>query len=136
MLRNTNDYIRESSVQNNCVKTYIGNPGSYIVSLRKNDKESDDRATIELYLKKNNDKTNLSFSVRQSLGRFNKPLDINWNEPINVLLKRFTGMLNDDRFELVKIEKTFKYSKKLTSDTYWDDDGILKWNSVDITKYV
>ena len=69
------------------------------------------------------------------LGRFNGKLSDEWNEPIQVLKTIFDSCLQDKRFEPVKIKKVFKNNKELISDTYWDDEGRLKWSSVDVTKY-
>lgn len=133
LLDNTSNYILESTIQSNCVKTYIGTAGSYIISLRKGSVDSEDRATIEFRLHKIGN--NITFTIPQKLGRFNSSLDEEWDVPVEVLKTIFTGCLYDKRFEPVKIKKVFKDNKELISDTYWDDDGRLKWSSVDITKY-
>ena len=134
LIKDSDEYINESFVQSNCVKTYIGNPSSYIVSLRKNEKNSEDRATIELHLTKKEKKLPY-FMVRQSLGKFNRSLDQEWDTPIQTLLSVFTKYLSNDNFQLIKLEKTLQNGKKLSSDTYWDENGDLKWNSVDLTYY-
>lgn len=134
LIKDTDEYISESAVQSNCVKTYIGNPSSYIVSLRRDDKNSNDRATIEFYLTKFG--TDLPyFRVKQALGKYNQSLSQLWEPPIQKLLLRFAKSLGKDNFESVKIEKKFQNGKKLCSDTYWDEEGYLKWSSVDITSY-
>lgn len=135
LLTTTDDYIDESSVQSNCVKGYIGNPGSYIVSLRKGSPNSKERATIEFFICKDNN-GKIVYKVRQALGRFNEKLDDKvWSDPLTYLGIKFNRILNSKFFEPVKIEKEFKNGKKLVSDTYWDDDGHMKWSSVDITSY-
>lgn len=134
LLDDTESYVDESSIQSNCVKSYIGNPGSYIISLRKSDKESSVRASVEFWLYNANNMY-VSFRVKQALGRFNKRLDDFWNTPIKILQDRFSELLKDKNFKLVQIEKHFKTGKKLSSDTYWDENGLLKWSSVDITSY-
>lgn len=83
LLKNTYDYRDESSVQSNCVKTYIKSPSSIIISLRKNSIDSKDRATIEYEISKDN---NITKVVRvQTRGRFNNRLDSSWNKPISIL---------------------------------------------------
>jgi len=52
LLDNSTNYNQESAIQSNCVKNYVGTSGSVIVSLRKGDRESGVRATIELRLSK------------------------------------------------------------------------------------
>jgi hypothetical protein len=134
LIKDTDEYISESTVQSNCVKTYIGNPSSYIVSLRRDDKNSNDRATIEFYLTKFGTDVPY-FKVKEALGKYNQSLTQLWELPIQKLLLRFAKSLGKDNFEPVKIEKKFQNGKKLCSDTYWDEEGYLKWSSVDITSY-
>lgn len=50
VLNSSDDYNRESTVQTNCVRTYIHYAHSLIVSLRRDSKESDERLTIEVNL--------------------------------------------------------------------------------------
>jgi hypothetical protein len=134
LIKDTDEYISESTVQSNCVKTYIGNPSSYIVSLRRDDKNSNDRATIEFYLTKFGTDVPY-FRIKQALGKYNQSLSQLWEPAIQKLLLRFAKSLSKDNFEPVKIEKKFQNGKKLCSDTYWDEEGYLKWSSVDITSY-
>jgi len=133
LLDETSDYIMESTIQSNCVKNYIGNSGSYIVSLRKGSIDSEIRATIEFRIYKIGDK--ITFTIPQMLGKFNQKLDEDWDTPILLLRTKFSDCINDERFEPVKIKKTFKNKKELTSDTYWDEMGALRWSSVNITSY-
>jgi hypothetical protein len=133
LLDETSNYVMESTIQSNCVKSYIGTSSSYIVSLRKGNVDSEERATIEFRLRKIDD--TITFTTPQMLGRFNGKLSDEWNEPIQVLKTIFDSCLQDKRFEPVKIKKVFKNNKELISDTYWDDEGRLKWSSVDVTKY-
>jgi hypothetical protein len=134
LIKDTDEYVEESYVQSNCVKTYIGNPGSYIVSLRKSSKDSDERATIEFYLTKYGKEVPY-FQIKQSLGKFNQSLGEEWEKPIQTLLGRFAQTLQHKNFQPVKIQKIFNNGKKLSSDTYWDEKGHLKWSSVDLTSY-
>lgn len=134
LITNTDEYVKESVVQNNCVKTYIGNPGSYIVSLRKLENDSHERATIEFYLSKF--ETDVPyFRIKQALGKFNNSLDDSWTKAVQVLSSRFAESFKDNNHELVKIEKIFQNGKKLSSNTYWDENGLLKWSSVDLTSF-
>lgn len=133
LLNETSNYVMESTIQSNCVKTYIGTSGSYIVSLRKGNVDSEERATIEFRLRKTGDI--ITFTTPQMLGRFNSKLSDEWDGPIQVLKTVFDSCLQDKRFEPVKIKKVFKNNKELISDTYWDDEGRLRWSSVDVTKY-
>jgi hypothetical protein len=83
LLTNSKEYNRESTIQSNCVRTYIERPTSLIISLRKNNIESQDRATIEYRVLFVNER--FKFNRVQTLGRFNKTLPEEWNEPIREL---------------------------------------------------
>ncbi len=83
LLTNSKEYNRESAVQSNCVKGYVERPTSLVISLRKDNKESQDRATIEYRILFINE--TFKFNRVQTLGRFNKQLPQEWNEPIREL---------------------------------------------------
>ena len=133
LLDSTENYFNESSIQSNCVKNYIGASSSYIVSVRKNEPESDSRASIEFKLSKTNDK--VRFTVPQALGRFNSQLDESWEPILSEMKKRFQTCIENQKFETVKLIKEFKTGKKLESDSYFDENGNHRWCSVDITNY-
>lgn len=110
LLDNTENYNRESATQSNCVKTYIGTPGSVIVSLRKNSQESIDRATIEFNIMfKNNN--HITFTVPQALGRFNSKLTEEWDYALDEMKVRFFKCIKDDKFDFVKLKKVFNNGK-------------------------
>ena len=122
LLMDSNSYNEESMTQSNCVKTYIGKPGSFIVSLRKG--LFGDRATLEYKLSKNGEYLT---SVRvQSLGKFNSKLGEEWNDILFKLDEVILSSIKDKRFETVKIIKECKNGVTLKSDTYWENDN-LKW---------
>jgi hypothetical protein len=134
LLDSTETYNHESLVQSNCVKNYIGSSGSIIVSLRRGTIDSDVRSTIEFRIaNKPNEK--ISFTVPQALGKFNSKLTEEWDFPLEVLKKRFFKCIRDKRFKTVKLSKTFKNGKELSSESSWDETGNLRWDTVDITKY-
>lgn len=83
LLTSSKEYNRESAVQSNCVKGYIERPTSLVISLRKDSKESQDRATIEYRVHFINE--SFKYNRVQTLGRFNKQLPQEWNEPIREL---------------------------------------------------
>lgn len=134
LLDSTKNYNHESQIQSNCVKNYVGTSGSIIISLRKESIDSEVRSTIEFRIaNKPNEK--ISFTVPQALGRFNNKLTEDWDEPLEILKKKFFKCIRDKRFETVKLKKIFKNGKELSSESSWDDYGNLIWESVDITKY-
>jgi hypothetical protein len=60
------------------------------VSLRKNSKDSNERATIEFLISKNKDI--IQYSRVQTLGRFNKALSDDWNDVIERLDLRMDNL--------------------------------------------
>lgn len=134
LLKESSEYSYESICQSNCVKTYIGRPASIIISLRKDSEVSDDRATIEYYLKKIYD--NVEIVRVQTLGKYNSKLTDDWDIPIEKLDKMVLGWVNNKEFETVKIEKICANGIKFESDSHFDERGNLTWtykknNSVD-----
>ena len=124
LLNDTTNYNEESSVQSNCVKTYIGKCGTIIISLRKGSINSNERATIEYRIMKDDDKVILE--RYQTLGKYNSRLDEQWNDVLFKLDKQLLSCVKDKRFETVKIIKECKNGVTLTSDSYWKDNN-LKW---------
>ena len=122
LLMNSSSYNEESLTQSNCVKTYIGKPGSLIVSLRKD--FYGDRATVEYKFVKHGEYI-IPLRV-QSLGKFNNKLGEEWNEVLLKLDKVILSCVKDERFETVKIIKECKNGVTLESDTYWEEDN-LRW---------
>jgi hypothetical protein len=131
LLMDSKSYNEESYIQSNCVKTYIGKPGSFIVSLRKG--LFGDRATVEYKLTKVREHI-VPLRV-QSLGKFNNKLGEEWNEILFKLDKVILSSIKDKRFETVKIIKECKNGVTLKSDSYWEED-YLKWTYKNIeTRY-
>lgn len=125
VLNDSTNYNEESSTQSNCVKTYIGRPSSFIVSLRKGSPDSDERATIEYRISKSGE---IILCDRvQSLGRFNGKLDEHWLNPLFKLDERLLSYVKDKRFESVKITKKCANGSFLESNSEWDDMGTLRW---------
>jgi hypothetical protein len=125
VLNNSTMYNEESSVQSNCVKTYIGKPQSIIVSLRKGSPYSEERATIEYRITKEGDK--IKCNRVQSLGRFNSKLDEDWMEPVFNLDEYLLSFVKDKKFKTVMLTKKCANGTVLQSDSEWDDSGTLRW---------
>ena len=128
LLDSTNNYNEESQTQSNCVKGYVGKPGSIIISLRKNSSSSDERATIEYKIHKEKNTDSVLFSRVQTLGRFNNFLDSTWDDVLLSMDKLFEETINDVRFETVKLKKICNNNVELNSDTEWDELGRLTWS--------
>lgn len=127
LLDDSTSYNEESSAQSNCVKTYIGKPSNIIISLRKGSRYSEDRATIEYQLYREDDKTKCRRV--QSLGKYNGKLSDEWTHWLLKLDLKMLYYVNDDRFEPVKITKKCYNGTFFESDSYWDEDGFLKWDN-------
>jgi hypothetical protein len=132
LLYDTSNYNKESQIQSNCVKGYIGRPGCVIISLRKGSVDSEDRATIEYLLTKEKDK--IKVSRFQTLGKFNKSLTSEWMEIILSLDSQLEKAFNDEKFDTIKLTKTFNNGVELNSNSYWNEEGQLKWENDVITQ--
>jgi hypothetical protein len=127
LLDDSTSYNEESSAQSNCVKTYIGKPSNIIISLRKGSRNSEDRATIEYQLYREDDK--VKCRRVQSLGKYNGKLSDEWTHWLLKLDLKMLYYVNDDRFEPVKITKKCYNGTFFESDSYWGEDGFLNWDN-------
>jgi hypothetical protein len=126
LLDNSENYNQESSVQSNCVKTYINKPASIIVSLRKDDLESIERATIEYRVSKCDDEVQIKRA--QSLGRFNEKLNSNWDEPLFKLDEIMLSYVKEEHFDKVQINKECSNGFIIEYKIHWNDNGHLQFD--------
>lgn len=126
LLDDTDKYNNESQTQSNCVKGYIGRAPSIIVSLRKGGQMSDDRATIEYRLTRENEK-NVKIERVQTLGRFNQKLTEEWDSVVLKLDEIMLLSIKDKQFETVKLKKICANGIQLSCDSKWEDSGKLNW---------
>lgn len=101
VLKTSKEYNNESYIQSNCVKTYVREEHSLIISLRREDYDGE-RITIEYLIGHNGEKVFNLLRV-QTLGRFNKSVDDTWTEAIKVLDDRINKFLVEDEFILPTI---------------------------------
>ena len=132
LLDDSHNYNKESAQQSNCVKTYIGKCSSIIVSVRKGDIDSDERATIEYLITKHSGKLNIERV--QSLGRFNNKLEEEWNDILFKLDEVMLYYVKDERFDTVQIKKKCKNGVELNSTSDWNANGRLFWTQNKINK--
>lgn len=125
VLDNSTTHNDESSIQSNCVKTYVVQPSSIIISLRKGSRDSEERATVEYKLKKKSNK--IYCQQVQSLGKYNGKLSEEWDEPLFNLSKLLLLYIGDKRFETIKIIKKLSNGTIIKSDSEWTEDGELVW---------
>lgn len=121
LLKNSDEYFGESNIQSNCVKTYIDKPSSLIISLRKGDTQSNERATIE-YRLSINEKNALTLKRVQSLGKYNRSLSQDWNDSLLILDQLLLSYLTDNKFELPKIIKKTNSGKIISSEIIWSEE--------------
>lgn len=126
LLDDSHGYNDESSVQSNCVKTYIERASSIIISLRKGSVDSDVRATIEYVVEKDND-GNIKCNRVQSLGRFNGKLENEWDEVLFKLDEILLSYIKNNDFGPYKITKTFMNNTLKEFESEWNHYGRLEW---------
>jgi hypothetical protein len=100
ILKTSKDYNLESFVQSNCVKGYVQRASALIVSLRKGDKESKERLTVEYRISKGH---SMQIDRVQTRGRFNQDPGLDWSFALEVLDERMNSSLVYNLFELPKI---------------------------------
>lgn len=107
LLEENKDYILESVVQSNCVRTYVESP-SFIISFRIGNPESDNRASLEYKLTKRNNR--LKLNRVQSKIRFNQVLP----DELEITCQVFDNYLNTlmDDFKTPKLIKEKVYGNE------------------------
>lgn len=110
LLESPSDYIGESMVQNNCVRTYQDRD-SIIVSIRVGDKDSTERASVEyrVFQKENR----LEYKRIQNLGKFNSNLNSSWD----VILEQ-TDKIFENSLEYLKQGVYLYYETKKSINKY------------------
>ena len=151
VLTTSKRYNNESFFQNNCVKTYVKRVSSLLISLRRGEGETEERASVEYQIipKVWPDKMEFGLNRVQTLGKFNQRLDSSWDEAINKLDSKVYGYT--DLFDTLQIDGEFGgrkvfsdyiikdysregYEKNVTGISKgvylaWENDSIMKLNS-------
>jgi len=134
LLTTSKEYNMESLTQSNCVKTYIKRETSVIISLRKGEVSSNERATIEYRINYGYHGVDKLLRV-QSLGRFNNRLDDTWEPYLKTLDTKVNELVINGVFELPEIEYTIggkTYNSKLVkgSQLVYDKEYYsLEWDN-------
>jgi hypothetical protein len=150
LLLDSREYNDESFAQSNCVKGYIKRPDCFIISLRSEGDDSKERATVEFKI--NSKKGKIVLNRTQTLGRFNKLLNEEWNSVIDSLdvrvdectkyfeLPKLRCKIGHTEFESTSSFEEFKnripsYGMiiNLNDGEYlkWDDDRVENINTVE-----
>jgi hypothetical protein len=113
----TTDYDNESTVQQNCVRTYSEKAHCLIISLRKNSVESKERLTIEYAISKG------GLNRVQTKARFNQMPNEEWNDVIRKLDDNVKECWDKVEINLPEIKKTFRNSKVITARATYPKDN-------------
>jgi len=111
-------YNNESFFQNNCVKTYVKRINSLLISLRRGEGDTEERASIEydiVPLVWSNGDFNFKLNRVQTLGKFNHRLDSSWDNVLVKLDERISVMEYEKLFDTLQIEGEFG-GRKVFSD--------------------
>lgn len=130
VLTNTKEYNEESSTQSNCVRGYIGNPSSLIISLRRGSQDSDDRLTVEFRIHWLKNSQFIFLDRIQTRSKYNETPDSSWKEPLEILDK----MVHQTKFDKYKLRKKCQNGVELESDTEFNENGYLEWTYKSIEK--
>ena len=121
LLSTQDEFHQESEHQQNCVKTYLTKPGSFVLSLRN----GEDRATMEYHIKS----TPKGTETRrvQSLGRFNQELDSSWDTVLNKVDEIVDKLIQENKYEMVLTKE--KKDKVSTFKAVFDKNGFINWDN-------
>jgi hypothetical protein len=126
VLTKTDEFNEESSFQNNCVRTYVERPNSFIISLRN--ETTGDRGTIEYtIIKKNKVGDDVELLRTQYLGKFNRKLE-GWDEVLSFLDKMVESGLKNTIFTS-EIKKIFQNGHEISSKLYFLHNDRPTWES-------
>lgn len=120
ILKNSKDYVNESIVQKNCVRTYSTKP-SIIISLRKNTVDSENRITLEYKLESN------TLKRIQSRTRFNGNLDDYQETLCEYLDKKINKHLNSIKIDLPRLLVKNEYFSKVIESYINKSSNYLDW---------
>jgi hypothetical protein len=128
LLKGTTDYESESTLQRNCVRTYVEKPDCLIISLRKNNPFSEERLTIEYQFRRN------EISNVQTRARFNQMAGEEWNRSISILNDTVKKLYKDKVIQLPKMTKTYRNGRKVETKAIFPDEEKMiyltpKWDN-------
>lgn len=149
-------YNNESMFQSNCVKSYIKRVDSLLISLRRGEGDTEERASIEYQIIPLvwPDKIEFNLNRVQTLGKYNHSLDGSWDDAVFKLDERISVMVYEKTFDTLQIEGEFGGRKVFSDYTIkeydrtgyntgvtnikkgvyldWKDNSIMKLNSYNL----
>jgi hypothetical protein len=115
LLETSKNYNEESTVQNNCVRTYSQKPHNIIVSLRMGGDTSKERATVEYQFRKND-------IIRiQTRGKYNNDVPETWNTVLEVLDSRLSNLYQNGKLMLPRLTKEYSSGFSVTRNSVFED---------------
>jgi hypothetical protein len=136
VLTTSNEYINESVVQSNCVRTYIDRPDCFIISLRKGGSVGNERLTNEFSMSIVKEK--LKLNRVQTKAKRNTQPDITWSDALDILDNKVKRLNEKGLFSLPEKDVVYKlgmpkhskaiiYNNQLFSNIIWDDATNNDW---------
>ncbi len=124
LLKTSEEYEMESSIQHNCVRTYIEKPYCFIISLRKGSPNSNERATLEYRFGIN------GVNRVQSKAKYNKILTEEWDGPMSELDDYVNYLYVKGLLKLPVMTKKFINGKIMTSTAIFKNKEDLSENTI------
>jgi hypothetical protein len=116
-------YNNESFFQSNCVKTYVKRIDSLLISMRRGQGETEERASIEYRINLNLKHNTFDLERVQTLGKRNERLDNSWTDALVKLDSRVFEY--EDLFDTLQIEGVFG-NRKVFSD--WGTKEVVRYS--------
>lgn len=138
LLMTSDDYNNESSVQTNCVRTYVDHVSSFIVSLRRGNIDSTERLTIEYRFYPTEQINEFEVNRIQTKAKRNSTPDESWDESLKFLDDRIYSYINDGGLFLPTKEVKFN-NKTEVSEVMVNCDGnhiYLTWYNEEVDKLI
>jgi hypothetical protein len=118
LLRNTDDYEKESQHQRNCVRTYSQRADCMIFSIRKGSPDGEERVTVEYQFRKR------EILNVQERSRFNEIPPITFSEVAKIQLANINLLYKLGTLKLPKLIKKFRNGKVVEHQSVFDTDEI------------
>ena len=125
VLTTSKRYNNESSFQSNCVKTYVRRVDSLLISMRRGQGETEERASIEYRITLCSQDNIFELERVQTLGKRNDRLDESWDDALIKLDNKIYQY--EDLFDTLQIKGEFK-NKELFSD--WGTKEVVKYSLI------
>jgi hypothetical protein len=125
VLTTSKRYNNESSFQSNCVKTYIRRVDSLLISMRRGQGETEERASIEYRITLPSLHNTFDLERVQTLGKRNDRLDESWDDALIKLDNKIYQY--EDLFDTLQIKGEFK-KRELFSD--WGTKEVVKYSLI------